>query len=101
MELVQEAKNSVSEWYGRDENKEYVYGGAFVLWVVFQILNNCLLAYVATRPDNTVLFLLYVICWYMPVTVTTSYAVLNSLRVLTLVQARRTQQLQGQTLETL
>ena len=101
MEQLQEWKRAAQDWYGTDDSKEYVHYAALLLWVCAQSLNVPLAGHVASLPDNTVTFLVFVLFWFFPVLLATTYFLANSLRQFVLVQCRRAQQLQGAQLDIL
>jgi type III secretory pathway component EscS len=100
MEQAQQWKRAAQEWYAADESKEYVFYAALLLWVCVQSANVPLTAHIASRPDNTIVFLLFVV-WFFLTLGASTYWLCNSLRQYTLAQCRRAQQLQGAQLEIL
>lgn len=99
MEQLQQLRADVMNWYATDESKEYVFYAALISWISMMTLNMPLTAFIATRPDNTVIFLAFVLFWLFPTLSATTYWLASSLRQYTLAQYRRMQQLQGSQLE--
>ena len=102
MEHITAARQRLAEWYEPDHAKELVYYCAFLLWIVATTVDTSVLAHVASLPDGRYTFLFYVVLWYCPVMVATTYALLYSLRAYVLAEARRAyHQMQASKLEIL
>lgn len=82
MDYIRQAGTAVQEWYARDDNnKEFTYYGFLFLWVALQLINTSLVAHIASLPNNTVTFLFFVLFWYFPTLLASTYALLHSMRL--------------------